>query len=62
MLASELLIRGSGLGAAMFTALDNGQTVTVFALSTIVALLGCALDALYVLAVRRALPWLEGDV
>ena len=62
VLASELLIRGSGVGAELFTALDNGQTLTVFALSSIVALLGFAVDALYVLAVRRALPWLEGEV
>ena len=62
MLASELLIRGSGVGAYLFTALDNGQTVTVFAVSAIVAALGFAVDALYVLAVRRALPWLEGEV
>jgi ABC-type nitrate/sulfonate/bicarbonate transport system permease component len=58
VLASELLIRGSGLGSLMFTALDNGQTLTVFALSVIVAVLGFALDALYSVAVRRALPWL----
>jgi ABC-type nitrate/sulfonate/bicarbonate transport system permease component len=62
LLASELLIRGSGVGAFMFTALDNGQTVTVFAMSTIVATIGFLLDAAYVAAVRRALPWLEGEI
>jgi NitT/TauT family transport system permease protein len=62
MLASELLIRGSGLGAYMFTALDNGQTLTVFAMSAIVATLGFAADALYVAVVRRGVPWLEGEV
>ena len=61
-LASELLIRGSGLGGYMFTALDNGQTLTVFAMSTIVAALGFLADAVYVAAVHRALPWLEGEV
>ena len=61
-LASELLIRGSGVGSLLFTALDNGQTVTVFAVSSLVALLGAGLDAVYVLAVRRALPWFEGEV
>jgi ABC-type nitrate/sulfonate/bicarbonate transport system permease component len=61
-LASELLIRGSGLGSLLFTALDNGQTLTVFALSTIVATLGFLVDGAYVLAVRRALPWWEGEV
>ena len=61
-LASELLIRGSGLGALLFTALDNGQTVTVFAISALVALLGAGVDAAYVVAVRRGLPWFEGEV
>jgi NitT/TauT family transport system permease protein len=62
VLASELLIRGSGVGAFMFDALDNGQTVTVFAVAAIVAVLGFALDALYVFAARRAAPWLEGEL
>jgi len=62
LLGSELLIRGSGMGAFMFTALDNGQTLVVFAMSTIIAVIGFLLDSLYVLAVRRGLPWLEGEV
>ena len=62
VLASELLIRGSGVGAFMFDALDNGQTVTVFAVATIVAAAGFVLDAAYVFAARRALPWLEGEL
>jgi ABC-type nitrate/sulfonate/bicarbonate transport system permease component len=62
VLASELLIRGSGIGAYMFTALDNGQTLTVFAMSVIVATLGFLLDVGYAAAVRRLLPWLEGDI
>jgi ABC-type nitrate/sulfonate/bicarbonate transport system permease component len=62
LLASELLIRGSGVGAFMFTALDNGQTVTVFAMSAIVATIGFLLDALYVAAARRAAPWIEGEL
>jgi ABC-type nitrate/sulfonate/bicarbonate transport system permease component len=62
VLASELLIRGSGVGAYLFDALDNGQTLTVFALSTIVAAIGFLVDWAYVGAVRLALPWLEGEV
>ena len=62
LLASELLIRGSGVGASMFTALDNGQTVTVFAMSAIVATIGFLLDAFYVMAARRAAPWIEGEL
>ncbi|HEX5618673.1 MAG TPA: ABC transporter permease [Solirubrobacteraceae bacterium] len=61
-LASELLIRGSGIGSSMFTALDNGQTRTVFAMSAIVATIGFLVDALYAASVRRLAPWLEGDV
>ena len=62
VLASELLIRGSGLGAYLFDALDNGQTLTVFALSAIVATIGYAVDLAYVTAVRHAVPWLEGEI
>ena len=62
LLASELLVRGSGIGASMFTALDNGQTLTVFAMSTIVAAIGFIVDVVFVSAVRWGLPWLEGDV
>jgi ABC-type nitrate/sulfonate/bicarbonate transport system permease component len=62
LLASELLVRGSGVGAYLFTALDNGQTATVFAVSAIVATLGFLLDAAYVAAVRLALPWLQGEL
>lgn len=62
LLASELLIRGTGIGSFMFTALDNGQTPIVFAMATILAIVGFALDLLYVRAVRLWLPWLEGDV
>jgi ABC-type nitrate/sulfonate/bicarbonate transport system permease component len=62
VLASELLIRGSGIGASMFTALDNGQVLTVFAISTIVASIGFLADAAYVLLVRAAAPWLGGEL
>jgi ABC-type nitrate/sulfonate/bicarbonate transport system permease component len=62
VLASELLIRGSGLGAYLFDALDNGQTLTVFALSAIVATIGFLVDVAYVAAVRVTVPWLEGEI
>jgi ABC-type nitrate/sulfonate/bicarbonate transport system permease component len=62
LLASELLIRGSGIGAYMFDALDTGQTPTVFAISAIVAAIGFLLDAAYVAAVRRGLRWFEGEI
>ena len=62
LLASELLIRQDGIGAYMFTNLDNGQFLRVWAVSVIIASIGFLLDLLYVLGVRRVLPWLEGDV
>lgn len=62
LLASELLIRGEGIGAYMFTALDNGQTLRVYASSTIIATLGFLLDQLFVQVVKRTVPWMDGDV
>lgn len=62
LLGSELLIRGEGVGAYMFTAADNGQTLTVYAMSTIIATLGFLLDLIYVQSARRGFKWLEGDV
>lgn len=62
LLASELLIRGSGVGAYLFTLLDNGQTLKVFAVSSIIAVIGFALDFIYVRVVRLTMPWLEGEV
>jgi ABC-type nitrate/sulfonate/bicarbonate transport system permease component len=62
LLASELLVRGSGVGAYMFDALDTGRTLTVFAVAAIVAAIGFLLDVAYVAAARRALPWFEGEV
>lgn len=61
LLGSELLIRGEGVGAYLFTALDNGQTLTVFAASSVIACLGFLLDAVFVLAVSRGLRWIEVD-
>ena len=47
----------------MFTALDNGQTVSVFAMSTIVAAIGFLLDVAYVgAACGGAAPWIEGEL
>ena len=58
MLGSELLIRGEGVGSFLFTALDNGQTLTVFATCTIVAAIGVLLDVAYRVLVERRLTWL----
>ena len=58
LLGSELLIRGEGVGSFLFTALDNGQTLKVFATCTIVAAIGVLLDVAYRLLVERRLTWL----
>jgi len=62
LLASELLIRQSGIGAYMFTNLDNGQFLRVWAVSAVIAVIGFLLDFVYVRIVRWTLSWLEGDV
>lgn len=62
LLASELLIRQSGIGAYMFTALDNGLNLIVWAVMVILALIGFALDFLYVRTVRLLFGWLEEEV
>jgi len=62
LLASELLIRQSGAGAYLFRHLDNGRFLRVWATSTILAVIGFAIDAIYVRVVKRTLPWLEGEV
>lgn len=62
LLASELLIRQSGVGAYMFTALDNGSNLVVWAVMVILALIGFALDFAYVRGVKLACRWLEDEV
>lgn len=62
LLASELLIRQSGVGAYLFTFYDLGATLRVWATAVIIALGGFALDALYVQIVRFSLRWLEGEI
>lgn len=62
LLASELLIRQSGIGAYMFNALDNGLNLVVWAVMVILALLGFALDFIYVRGVHLLFGWLEEEV
>ena len=62
LLAAELLIRGSGIGSFMFTNLDLGRNLRVWALAVFLALTGFTLDFLYVRLVRRLFPWVEGQV
>jgi ABC-type nitrate/sulfonate/bicarbonate transport system permease component len=62
LLASEFLIRQTGIGAYMFNNLDVGQYPTVWAIMVTVATIGVLLDLLYVRLVRICVPWLEGEV
>jgi ABC-type nitrate/sulfonate/bicarbonate transport system permease component len=62
LLAAELLIRGSGIGSYMFSNLDLGRNLRVWALAVFLALTGFTLDFLYVRVVRRVFPWTEGQV
>jgi ABC-type nitrate/sulfonate/bicarbonate transport system permease component len=62
LLASELLIRQSGIGSYMFTFLDDGQTVQVWACATILATIAFVLDFGFVRGVHASLRWFEGDV
>lgn len=62
LLASELLIRQSGVGAYMFTALDIGSNLVVWAVMVILALIGFLLDFAYVQGVKLTCRWLEADV
>ena len=62
LLASELLIRQSGIGSYMFTFLDDGQTVEVWSCATIIATIAFLLDFGFVRLVKANLRWFEGDV
>jgi NitT/TauT family transport system permease protein len=62
LLASELLIRQSGIGSYMFTYLDDGQTVQVWACATLIATIAFLLDFGFVRLVKANLRWFEGDV
>lgn len=62
LLASELLIRQSGIGSYLFRFYDLGATLRVWATATIIAVFGFLLDWAYVRLVRRTLPWLEGEI
>ncbi len=62
LLASELLIRQSGVGAYLFTLLDNGQYHLVWACSIVIATAGFLLDVAYVRLIGWLLPWMEGQV
>jgi ABC-type nitrate/sulfonate/bicarbonate transport system permease component len=62
LMAAELMIRQSGIGAYLFSYYDQGDTLRVWATAAVIAAIGFLLDAAYVQAVRRGLRWLEGEI
>jgi ABC-type nitrate/sulfonate/bicarbonate transport system permease component len=62
LLAAELMIRQSGVGAYLFTYYDYGDSPRVWATASVIATVGFLLDAAYVLGVRYGLRWLEGEI
>lgn len=62
LVGAELLVRESGIGAYLYGFYDVGLDEEVWAVTAIIAVVGWGIDALYVFAVRRLVPWFEGDV
>jgi NitT/TauT family transport system permease protein len=56
-ITSEMIVRQSGLGNYLFTALDMGQYALTYAVILIVAVLGFLLDWLFEIARRRLTLW-----
>lgn len=56
-ITSEMIVRQSGLGNYLFTALDMGQYALTYAVILIVALLGFLLDWLFEIVRRRLTFW-----
>ena len=59
MVASEMIVRQSGLGDILFNALDMAQYDTVYAMILIVGALGFALDAAFERLRARLVRWAE---
>jgi NitT/TauT family transport system permease protein len=62
LMAAELMIRQSGVGAYLFTYYDLGDSLRVWATASVLAAAGFLLDAVYVLGLRHGLRWLEGEI
>ena len=59
MVASEMIVRQSGLGDILFNALDMAQYDTVYAMILIVGALGFVLDAAFERLRARLVRWAE---
>ncbi len=56
-ITSEMIVRQSGLGNYLFTALDMGQYALTYAVILIIAALGFVLDWVFETVRRRLTPW-----
>lgn len=61
LLASEFLVRTTGIGSLLFVSYETGQYLTTWAITVWLAVIGFGLDWTYATATRRMVPWLEGD-
>ncbi|HKM87348.1 MAG TPA: ABC transporter permease subunit, partial [Xanthobacteraceae bacterium] len=65
-ITSEMIVRQSGLGNYLFTALDMGQYAMTYAVILVIAALGFLLDWAFETVRRRLTPWapdrLDADV
>ncbi|HEY7487228.1 MAG TPA: ABC transporter permease subunit [Streptosporangiaceae bacterium] len=62
LMAAELMIRQSGVGAYLFTYYDLGDSPRVWATAALIATAGFLLDAAYVRGVKFGLRWLAGEI
>ncbi len=56
-ITSEMIVRQSGLGNFLFTALDMGQYVMTYAVILVIAVVGFVLDWLFEMIGLRLTPW-----
>jgi NitT/TauT family transport system permease protein len=56
-ITSEMIVRQSGLGNYLFTALDMGQYAVTYAVILVIAVLGFLLDWAFETVRRRLTPW-----
>jgi NitT/TauT family transport system permease protein len=62
LMAAELMIRQSGVGAYLFTYYDFGDSLRVWATASVIATAGFLLDAAYACGLKYGLRWLEGEI
>jgi len=61
LLASEFLVRTTGIGSLLFVSYETGQYLTTWAITVWLAFIGFGLDWIYARLTALLVPWLEGD-